>query len=89
MKESGNEDNGSLSKNKSEQDQWEAKRQGGDSMEIEEVAVTDRAAALSLENGTAVNVHVFNVSYYHLSDVFLRIEQIGDLDIPLCDASLL
>lgn len=58
-------------------------------MEIVEVVVTDRADSISAENGTAVNVRVFNVSNSHQVDLFVKMKQVEDRNILLCDASLL
>lgn len=44
-------------------------------MENVEAPVTDRAYQISVVNGTAVNVCVFNVSDYHQVDLFVRIER--------------
>lgn len=57
-------------------------------MEIGEVPVTDRAGAMSVENGTAANIRNFNESDYPQTDFFVRIEQINDPDIRLHDVSL-
>lgn len=51
-------------------------------MEIVEVYIADRADTRSLENGSNVNVRVFNMSEYHHVYLFVRIERIEDLDIP-------
>lgn len=57
-------------------------------MEIVEVSLSDRADAMSVQSDTAVNDHVFNMSDYHHVNIFVRIRQIEDLNIPLCDADL-
>lgn len=50
--------------------------------------MTDTMDAMYVENGTTVNAHVFNASDYDQTDFFLRVEQIKNLNIPLCDVSL-
>lgn len=65
-------------KNTSKQNQKEAKGQDGDTIVIVEVPVTDRADVMSVENGTAVHVCVFNVSEYHHVDLFVKIKQVKD-----------
>lgn len=62
MKIIGNKCNGCSPKSTYEQDEKEAERQGGNEMEMVEVPVNDRADKMSVENGTAFNVRVFNVS---------------------------
>lgn len=49
--------------------------------------MTDTADAMSVENGTAISIRVFNTTEYRQSDLFVRIEQIEDSDSPLRDAS--
>lgn len=41
---------------------------------------------MTVENGTTVTLCVFNVSYYHQTDFFVKIEQIENPDIPLSEA---
>lgn len=43
--------------------------------------MTDRAGAKSVNKGIAINVPVFNESYYHRADLLVRIEQIEKQDI--------
>lgn len=38
--------------------------------------MTNRVDAMSIENGTSVNVHVFDARFYHRAGLFLRFEQI-------------
>lgn len=54
-----------------------------------DVLVTGKAYAISVENGIALSVRVFNVKDYHQTNLILRIEQIEDLNILLGDFSLL
>lgn len=42
----------------------------------------------SIKNGTAVNIRVFNINDCHHMDLFVRIKQIEDPDVPLRDVSL-
>lgn len=56
-------------------------------MEIVEVFVTYWTDALSVKNGTTVDVGVFNLSYHRQAGLFLRMEQIADPDISLRDVS--
>lgn len=58
-------------------------------MELDGVPATDREDAVSIESGTAVSACIFSVSGYHQSDLFVRIKQFEDPDIPLNDDSLL
>lgn len=57
-------------------------------MEVAEVPVTDKADAMYVGNGTAVNVCFFNVTIYHQAEVFERTEQEDNLETPLRDVSL-
>lgn len=56
-------------------------------MEIISVRVNNTADVVSVENGTAVHFRVCNTSDYHLTNMFVRIEQIEDTDFPLRDVS--
>lgn len=44
---------------------------------------------MSVDNDTEVNVHCFKLSKYQQADLFVRVEQIEDPDIPLRDVNLL
>lgn len=57
-------------------------------MEIVEVPVTNSAAAMSVYNGINVKVCVFNVRDYHQVNLLVRIEDVEDPVIPLCDVGL-
>lgn len=50
--------------------------------------MTNRADAISVWSGTAVNVVMSKPSDYHETDLFVRIEKIKDLVIRLCDVSM-
>lgn len=62
MKAIGNKSRDSSSKSTSEKYLKEGEGQGGDNKEIVEFTVTDRANVMSVENGTTLDVWVFNVS---------------------------
>lgn len=57
-------------------------------MKVMEVLENEMADAMSVKNGTTVNVHVLKVSDYHRTDLFARAEQIEDPHTPLRFASL-
>lgn len=57
-------------------------------MYIVAVSVTEWAAVMSTENGTADSVSVFNVCAYEEEDLFVRNGQIENPDFLLRDASL-
>lgn len=57
-------------------------------MEVVSVLMTDKTDAISIENATAVKSLFFIVINYHQVKLCLKIEQIGDLNILLCDANL-
>lgn len=48
----------------------------------------DRADAMSIKNGTAVNVCVFKISDYYQTDLFARIKQIEYPEILVHEVSL-
>lgn len=78
----------SSSKKTSEQDRKEAENHGGDETETVEVPETDGAVVMSVENGTAAKVHVFNVSSDCQVDLCLRTKEIEHPDNPLCQLCL-
>lgn len=88
MKAIGTNSNVSSSKTESDQDRSIDENQGVKEGEIVEVPVADTADAMSVENSTTVNVRVFIINDYHRAVLFVRIEQVDDLEIPLRDASL-
>lgn len=89
MKVSGNKNNESSSKNTLVPERKKAEGQAVyDDKEIVAISVTGRADDMSVTNGTAVNVCVFNVSDHHQTDLFVRNEQVEDLVISLPDISL-
>lgn len=57
-------------------------------MEIVQVAVNDTSNVMYVENCTAVEARVFNISDYDHKDLIVRIEQIEVPDIRLHDFSL-
>lgn len=54
-------------------------------MESLVVPVTDRAYAMSIENGTALNFCVITVNAYHQVDLFVKIELSQATDILVRD----
>lgn len=50
--------------------------------------VIDKMDVMFVENNTAVNVCIFNVSSYQQENLFVRIDQIEDLNIPLGDVNM-
>lgn len=50
--------------------------------------MADKAAAMSVQNGTAIIVHVFNLTEHHQTDLALRIKVIKDSNIFLREGSL-
>lgn len=52
-------------------------------METVDVPFTHRVDEMSDNNGTEVNVSVFNVSAYHQACLFVGIERNNNPDIPL------
>lgn len=83
----GNKSKEASSKNTSEQNRKRAEGQSGDDKDNVNVPVRYSADAVSVENGTIVSVRAFNVSDYHQTELFVRMKQITDPDIPLRDAS--
>lgn len=57
-------------------------------MKIVEVPVSSTEDAIFVDIGTSFIVCVFNISYYHQTDSFARIEQIENPNTPLYDVSL-
>lgn len=88
LKAIGEKRDESSSKNTSHQERKRAECQDGDDFEIVKVPVTDRADATSIENSIAVRFRVFNMSDYHQKDLFVRVEQTENPDIPLRDVKL-
>lgn len=83
-----NEINQSSSKNTFEQGEKEEEGQDGEEMGMVEVPLTDTVDTMSVENGTSVNFRFFNISDYHQTVLFVRIEKIKDPHITLPDISL-
>lgn len=88
IREIGYEGKKSLSQSMSEQDLREREGRGGDETEIVEGPVSNIAHVMYVLDGTAVNFCVFKVSDHPQTDVLVRFEQIGDLNIPQHDVSL-
>lgn len=85
----GSKSNKFLSNYTSQQNQTETKSQGGEQIEIVEINMNNRVAMMSVENGTAINFRVFNVCGYFQADLFAKIKQVEQSDIPLRNVGLL
>lgn len=75
-------------KNTSKEDRSKDDNMSDDDMEILKVPVTDKTDSPYVENGAAAAVCHFILKDYHYVDLVVRIEQIVNPDIPLCDISL-
>lgn len=82
MKTIGNKSSQLSSKNKSQYDRKEAEGQFGDDIESVEIPVPTKEDEISFRNGTAAEVRFFNVSEDHQTELFVKIEQIDNSDIP-------
>lgn len=89
MKVTSNKRNHLSSKLTSWQNRKKVEGQGGEDLNILDVHVTEKVAAMSVESGTAANVRVSNLSDCNQLDLFLRIEHIKNRNITLRDATLL
>lgn len=88
MKVDGNKSSEYSSKNTAKKDQKKAEGQDWDEIEVIDVPLTDRANAMSVENGTAGNVCALNVSEHSQVNLFVRLQHIKGAGIPLRNSSL-
>lgn len=67
----------------SEKDQTKEDYKGGDVEEIVEALMIDIADAIFVDNGTAGSICVLKMSDQHHPDLFVRFQNIEDIDVPL------